>query len=568
MSKTFAELQDQAQQGWQALEASPRPRILVGTAACGLGAGAGEVLQRLRREIAERQLDAQLYEVGCMGVCWAEPVVAIAKPPLPLVFYGQVTPEKTARLVQCHLVEGKTVPDWALGSIGEARADGIPPLSDTPVFQSQVRRVMRNCGLIDPAQIDHALAHGAYSGLQRARQLGPDGVIEELKRSGLRGRGGAGFPTWRKWQLAQQHQAPAKYVICNGSEGDPGTFSNKLLLESDPHSVLEGMLIAAYAIGAEEAYLYCPAEYALALERLRIALRQLEQTGLWGAEVGARPFQLHLKLKVGAGAYVCGEETALIECIEGKRGVPRCRPPFPPTSGLWNCPTVVNNVETLACVALIFQHNAEWFAQLGTEKSKGTKLFCLSGNVRRPGVVEVPFGVSLRQLVETLGGGTADGSPIQAVFAGGPGGGCLPEYLLDTPADQDSLLGLGASIGSGGLIVIGRDACLLDLARNSLDFARRACCGRCVPCRLGTQQLFDILTDIAQGRGTLDDLDLLRDVSEAMKLGALCGLGQTAANPMLSTLRYFSDQYRRHLAERQCPAGVCGRASAVAIRSG
>jgi NADH:ubiquinone oxidoreductase subunit F (NADH-binding) len=339
-------------------------------------------------------------------------------------------------------------------------------------------------------------------------------------------------------------------------------------MESDPHSVLEGMLIAAYAVGAEQGYVYCPAEYPLALERLQIAVAQMEEYGLLGERVLGSSFTFRIKLEAGAGAYVCGEETALLECIEGRRGVPRCRPPFPPVSGLYGLPTIVNNVETLACATLVLQHGAPWFADLGTEKSKGTKLFCLSGNIQHRGVIEAPFGVTLRELLLVIGGGTTDGKKIKAVHLGGPGGGCLPPELFDTPVDQDSLLGLGASLGSGGVVVIDETACMVDMALNTLDFARRACCGQCVPCRLGTQQLFQIVADIAQGRGDSEDLRLLVELSEGIKLGSLCGLGQTAPNPLLSTLRYFPDEYEAHIRERTCPAGVCTQADSRALAAG
>ncbi|MFQ5792864.1 MAG: NADH-quinone oxidoreductase subunit F, partial [Acidobacteriota bacterium] len=379
----------------------------------------------------------------------------------------------------------------------------------------------------------------------------------EIKRSGLRGRGGAGFPTWRKWLFCREAKAAKKYLICNGSEGDPGTFSNKLLFESNPHLVLEGMLIAAYAIHAEAGYVYCPAEYPLALERLRIAVGQMEEYGLLGNDVLGSSFNFRVKIKEGAGAYICGEESALIECIEGRRGIPRLRPPFPPVSGLWNSPTIINNVETLSCVTLVLQNGAARFAELGTETSKGTKVFCLSGNVRHSGVIEAPFGMTLREMLYDIGGGTLDGKRIKAVQTGGPAGGCLPPELFDVAVDHDSLLEFGSTMGSGGVVVLDEDTCMVDVARNALDFAQRECCGQCVPCRLGTRQMFEILKDITEGRGRAGDMALLVELAEAVETGSLCGLGQTAPNLLLATIRYFRDEYEAHIKQKTCPTTVC-----------
>jgi NADH-quinone oxidoreductase subunit F len=533
--------------------------------------GAPQVLRQVQKQLgieAGQTTPDQEYSldiVGCVGACDLAPCLTIDHKVEP-----RLTPRQVAGLLPApgggqSAEEGGQRAEDSRDRNAESKAPSprggrlptCPTQPPVPLLEGQVQRLLRNCGRIDPTQIDQYVARGGYSGLTKALAMSPEQVIEEIKRSGLTGRGGAGFPTWRKWQLARQAAGAKKYVICNGSEGDPGTFSNKLLMESDPHGVLEGMLIAAWAIGAESGYVYCPAEYPLALERLRTAVAQMEAQGLLGNRVRGSSLSFHVKIKVGAGAYICGEETALIECIEGRRGVPRFRPPFPPTSGLWGSPTVINNVETLACATLILQHGAEWFAEPGTATSKGTKLFSLSGNVRRPGVIEVPLGTTLRQIVCAIGGGPPDGQQIKAVHAGGPGGGCLPEGLLDTPADQPSLLKLGASLGSGGLVVIDQHACMVDVARNSLDFAQRECCGQCVPCRLGVKQMLDILTDICEGRGRPGDLQTLVELAEGVKLGSLCGLGQTAANPLLSTIRYFPDDYRAHLEGRKCPTGAC-----------
>lgn len=557
ITRSFEDLRRRAQDQWKALEDSATPRILVGTATCGRSAGATEVLEVFHRETRDRGSDCCVMEVGCIGLCYAEPIVSILKPSRPGVVYGHVTPSVAAALVEGYLLGDDPRAAEPLGTLGAGSVDGIPRLCETPVMRHQVRRILRNCGLIDPARIDHYLAQGGYSGFANAVSLGPQETIEEIKRAGLRGRGGAGFPTWRKWQFTRDARAAKKYLVCNGSEGDPGTFSNKLLLESDPHSVLEGMLIAAFAVGAEEGYVYCPAEYSLALQRLRIALRQMSEYGLLGDDILGSSFHFSINIKEGAGAYICGEETALLECVEGKRGVPRLRPPFPPTCGLWGLPTVINNVETLACAAVILQDGIPRFSDLGTENSKGTKLFCLSGSIRRAGVIEVPFGITLREMTCEIGGGAPEGQQIKAVQTGGPGGGYLPAALLDTPVDLDSLLVLGSSVGSGGVVVIDEGSCIVDLARNSLEFAQRECCGQCVPCRLGTRQLLDILIDITEGKGTPRDCELLVELSEGIKLGSLCGLGQTAPNALLSTLRYFPEEYAAHIQQKRCRAGIC-----------
>lgn len=557
---SFEDFVRQAQYKWQVLQNSPKPFISIGTATCGRSAGALEVLQTFQHELPRRHIDAHVIEVGCLGLCYAEPLVCIKKPNQPGICYANVTPDIALNLIEGYLIHNDCLANQAMGVLDEQPLDGIPPLFQTDVFKRQVRRILRWCGLIDPTNIDHYLAHDGYSGLVAALQMSPEKVIEEVKRSGLRGRGGAGFPTWRKWLFSRQTPSTERYVICNGSEGDPGTFSNKLLFESDPHAVLEGMLIAAYAIGARSGYVYCPAEYPLALERLRIAVRQMQEYGLEGDHILDSSFDFHIKIKEGAGAYICGEETALLECIEGKRGMPRLRPPFPPVSGLWSNPTIVNNVETLACVAEILQNGAEQFAQFGTNGSKGTKLFCLSGNIRRSGVIEVPFGITLREMIYDICGGAPDNKKIKAVAAGGPGGGCLPERLFDTPVDHDSLLAFGASMGSGGIVVMDEDICMVDIAHNFLEFAWKKSCGKCVPCRLGTTQLLAILENIRKGNGKPQDIDLLVELGEGIKNGALCGLGQTAPNPMLSTICYFREEYESHI-NGHCPSMICKQIS-------
>ncbi len=557
MTERFDDLQARAKAEWKSLEHSPKPRILVGTATCGRSAGAMEVLDAFHQQLRDRRLDGAVMEVGCIGMCYAEPIVCIVKPPRPGICYANVTPEKAAELVERYLIGDDPLPDDALGTLGDESIDGIPPLFETPFFAPQVRRTLRNCGFIDPTRIEHYVAHEGYAGFKRALGMSPEQVIEEVKKSGLRGRGGAGFPTWRKWQFCRDAQGDRKYLVCNADEGDPGAFMNRSLLEGDPHALLEGMLIAGYAIGANHGYIYCRAEYPLALERLDLALAQAEESGLMGDQILGSDFSFRITIKEGAGAFVCGEETALIASIEGRRGMPRPRPPFPAISGLWGKPTIINNVETLASTSLILQNGAEWFAQYGTEKSKGTKTFALVGKVKRTGLVEVPLGITLREMIFDIGGGVLEDKPFKAVQTGGPSGGCIPASLLDTPVDYDSLQAAGTIMGSGGMVVMDTETCMVDFARYFLDFAQKESCGECVPCRLGTKQLLDVLTDITEGRGRPGDIDLLVGLAEAVKKGSLCGLGQTAPNPVLTTIRYFRDEYEAHVHQKRCPAIVC-----------
>lgn len=553
----FEEIKRRAKEEWDALQRSEKPLILVGTATCGRSAGALEVLETFRKELKNRGIDCNIIEVGCIGLCYAEPIVMIKKPGRPGICYGNITPERTIELIKGYIVKDKTLPEYALGTIGEGSIEGIPALFHIPVLNLQVRRVLRNCGFIDPTTIGHYLANDGYDGFVKALEMEPQQIIAELKKSGLRGRGGAGFPTWRKWQFCIEAAGEEKYVICNADEGDPGAFMNRSLLESDPHSVLEGLLIAGYTIGAKEGCIYCRAEYPLALERLRIALKQMEKDGLLGDNILGSGFGFDVKIKEGAGAFVCGEETALIASIEGKRGMPRTRPPFPATSGLFDKPTIINNVETLASVALILQNGADWFAQCGSSESKGTKTFALAGKVNRAGLIEVPLGITLQQIVYEIAGGIPGNKKFKAVQTGGPSGGCLPATLLNSPVDYGSLTAAGSIMGSGGMIIMDEDTCVVDIARYFLDFTQKESCGECVPCRLGTKQMLDILEDITEGKGRPEDIDLLVELAEAVKAGSLCGLGQTAPNPVLSTIKYFRNEYETHIREKRCPAHVC-----------
>ena len=556
MTAGFVQLRQAAEEQWERLTASDTPVITVGTATCGRSAGALDTLDVLRGELAGRDLECCFVEVGCLGPCYAEPLVTVSLPGAATVCFGSVD-IKGARKIAAYVAGGELPEQLALATIGPDSLPGVPDLMDTPMMKGQVRRVLRNCGVIDPGDIQHSLARGAYTGLQRALELDRDARIGELERSGLRGRGGAGFPVSRKWQFCIDAPGDTRYIICNADEGDPGAFMNRSLLEGDPHAVLEGMIIAGLTIGAAEAFIYCRAEYPLALERLAVAIEQAEQAGFLGPDAlgPGRPFRI--KVKEGAGAFVCGEETALIASLEGRRGMPRPRPPFPAVSGLWGCPTVINNVETLASVALIFQHGAAWYAEYGTEKSKGTKTFALVGNVKRPGLVEVPLGTTLREMIFDIGGGVSTGHRFKAVQTGGPSGGCLPEDKLDIAMDYESLQEAGTIMGSGGIVVMDERTCMVDFARYFLDFAADESCGKCGPCRLGTRQLLRILEDITQGKGTASDLELLEGLSRNVMRGSLCGLGATAPNPVLTTLRYFRDEYVAHVESHTCPALAC-----------
>jgi NADH-quinone oxidoreductase subunit F len=554
---SFADIQKRAIAEWDALRHGPTSGILVGAGTCGRAAGAEAVLTEIERELTQRNIDAIVMQVGCVGLCYAEPLVDIIKPGRPRICYGNVTPEIVAQLIEDYLVKGNPRSDLALGTIGHGVVDGIPNHFELPMLKSQVRIVLHNCGFIDPTNINHYIACGGYSGLVKALDMKPEQIIEEIKRSGLRGRGGAGFPTGRKWEFCRQSPDNEKYIICNADEGDPGAFMNRSLLEGDPHSVLEGMLIGARAIGAREGYIYCREEYPLALERLRIALKKLEEYRLIGDNILDSDFCFHLKIKEGAGAFVCGEETALMASIEGKRGMPRSRPPFPAVSGLWGKPTNINNVETWASVAIIMQKGADWYANYGTEGSKGTKTFSLAGKIERTGLIEVPFGMTMRQIICEIGGGILDGKRFKAVQTGGPSGGCLPSDFLDIPIDYDSLISAGSIMGSGGIVVMDEDTCMVDVARFFLSFVQLESCGKCIPCRWGTKQMLDILEDITNGRGKPDDIEYLQELAQSVKDSSLCGLGQTAPNPVLTSIRYFRDEYRAHIEEKRCPALVC-----------
>ncbi len=557
MAMTYEELKKRAVAEWEALEKSPKPRILIGAGTCGRAAGAFSVIDAINNKLAQKNIQANITHVGCIGLCFAEPIINIIKPGQPHIYYGHLTPDLASQIIEDYLVNNNPRPDLALGTDGNGSIEGIPKLFELTMLKPQVRIVLHNCGIIDPQNINHYIALGGYSGLVRALSMTPQAVIEEIKKSGLRGRGGAGFPTGHKWEACRKSPGNIKYLICNADEGDPGAFMNRALLESDPHSVIEGMLIGAYAIGTTQGYVYCRAEKPLAIERLEIALKQAREYGLVGDNILGSGFSFHIELRRGAGAFVCGEETALMASIEGKRGMPRSRPPFPAQAGLWGKPTNINNVETWGNVSAIMQKSGEWYASYGSEKSKGTKTFALAGKINRTGLIEVPLGIPLKQVIHDIGGGILGGKRFKAVQTGGPSGGCIPATHLDLPVDYENLTRAGSIMGSGGMVVMDENTCMVDIARYFLTFTQSESCGKCVPCRLGTKQMLDTLTNICLGKGRMEDIELLQKLSEQVKAGSLCGLGQTAPNPVLTTIRYFRDEYEAHIEEKRCPAQVC-----------
>jgi NADH-quinone oxidoreductase subunit F len=556
------EIKKQAVEEWKELWKGGTPLILVGAATCGRSAGSLQVLKAFDNRIKEKDIEANIVEVGCMGPCYAEPLVIIVKPGNPGICYRNLTLEKASELVDEYLsVEGgdsDPLAEYAFGTIGEESFDGIPKLEDIPVFKAQERRLFEKIGYIDPTNINHYIANGGYTSLSKILNMEPKEIINELKKSGLRGRGGGGFPTGRKWEAGYEAEGDVKYVVCNADEGDPGAFMDRSLIEGDPHAVLEGMIIAGYTIGADLGYIYVRAEYPLAVDRLNTAIKQAKEKGLLGKNILDTDFNFDIELFKGAGAFVCGESTALTQSIEGKRGMPKGKPrPRTTEEGLFGKPTLLNNVKTFASVPMIINKGADWFAEIGTENSTGTAVFALTGKVNNCGLIEVPMGITLREIVFEVGGGIPGEKKFKAVQTGGPSGGCLPASLLDTPVDYDSLNEAGAIMGSGGMVIMDEDTCMVDVATYFLDFTEKESCGQCTPCRVGTKQMLDILKDITAGEGNPEDIDLLIELGEAIKEGSLCGLGQTAPNPVLTTIRYFRDEYKAHIEEKGCPAKVC-----------
>jgi NADH:ubiquinone oxidoreductase subunit F (NADH-binding)/(2Fe-2S) ferredoxin len=524
----------------------------------GTGCTSGDskaIIDAFEKALAENGLEdrVEVVRTGCFGLCELGPVVIVYPEG---VFYNRVKASDVADIVESHLKNGKPVSRLIYKE--SLDASGLKPLGQVGFFRKQQRIALRNCGLIDPAKIDEYLAADGYKALEKVlKTMTPQDVIETVKKSGLRGRGGGGFPTGLKWELTAKPKSDVKYVICNADEGDPGAFMDRSILEGDPHSVLEAMAICGYAIGSNQGYIYVRAEYPIAVERLYTAIVQAREYGLLGKNLFGTGFDFDIEVRLGAGAFVCGEETALMNSIEGKRGMPRPKPPFPANEGLWGKPTVINNVETLANIPPIILNGAEWYSAIGTERSKGTKVFALGGKVVNTGLVEVPMGTTLREVIFEIGGGIPNGKKFKAVQTGGPSGGCLTEEHLDQPIDYDTLTALGSMMGSGGMIVMDETTCMVDVARFYLDFTRDESCGKCTPCRVGTKRLLEILEKITEGKGTMEDLDTLERLSIQIKNTSLCGLGQTAPNPVLSTLRYFRDEYVAHVRDKKCPAGVC-----------
>ena len=502
------------------------------------------------------QDEVKIVQTGCFGLCALGPVVIIHPEG---TFYSRVEASDVHEIVEEHLLKGRIVKRLEYTDTGDVELDVENiSLNDTAFYRSQKRVALRNCGVINPENIDEYIAMDGYQALGKAlTEMTPQEVIDVVLASGLRGRGGAGFPTGRKWAFAAANQADQKYVCCNADEGDPGAFMDRSILEGDPHALIEAMAIAGYAIGANQGYVYVRAEYPIAVKRLQIAIDQAREYGLLGKDIFGSGFDFDLDIRLGAGAFVCGEETALMTSIEGHRGEPRPRPPFPAVKGLFGKPTVLNNVETYANIAQIILKGADWFTSMGTEKSKGTKVFALGGNIKNTGLVEVPMGTTLRQIVEEIGGGIPNGKTFKAAQTGGPSGGCIPASHIDVEIDYDNLLAIGSMMGSGGLIVMDEDTCMVDIAKFFLEFTVDESCGKCTPCRVGTRRLLEILEKITSGNGTMEDLDKLEELSQYIKDNSLCGLGQTAPNPVLSTLHFFRDEYIAHIKDKKCPAGVC-----------
>lgn len=532
-----------------------RAHVLVCAGTGCTSSGSTKILAHLEKELESHGLtdEIKIVKTGCFGLCALGPIMVVYPEG---AFYSHITPEDVTEIVEEHLLKGRVVKHLLYAET--VAGDKIKSLNETNFYKKQHRIALRNCGVINPENIEEYIAFGGYAALGQAlSKSSPAEVIEKIKASGLRGRGGGGFPTGVKWEFAAKSVSDQKYVCCNADEGDPGAFMDRSILEGDPHSVIEAMEIAGYCIGANRGFVYIRAEYPIAVHRLEIAIAQAREYGLLGKDIFGTGFDFDIEIRLGAGAFVCGEETALMTSIEGHRGEPRPRPPFPAVKGLFGKPTILNNVETLANIPWILLNGVEKFASIGTEKSKGTKVFALGGKVVNTGLVEVPMGITLREIVEEIGGGCPNGKKFKAAQTGGPSGGCIPASLIDTQIDYDNLISIGSMMGSGGLIVMDEDNCMVDIAKFFLEFTVDESCGKCSPCRIGTKRIYEILEKITSGKGTLEDLDLLEELCLHVKSSSLCGLGQTAPNPVLSTLRYFRDEYIAHVVDKRCPSGVC-----------
>lgn len=534
-------------------------KVQVGMGSCGIAAGALDVWNEVLKITENLDVPLEASPTGCVGMCHNEPLLDIIEDNGDSYTYGGVTADKAREILHAHISGQGPLISYLVSSSAETNE----------FLQAQLRVALRNCGKINPESIDEYISRGGYQALAKVlNTMSENEVIEEIKLSGLRGRGGAGFPTWFKWNATRIEPGKQKYLVCNADEGDPGAFMDRSLLESDPHSVLEGMMIAAYVIGADTGIIYCRAEYPLAIKRLQIAIAQAEEQGYLGNNILGSAFSLTIKIKQGAGAFVCGEETALIASLEGQRGMPRLKPPYPSQKGYWNQPTNINNVETFANVPWIINNGGAAFASMGTNDSKGTKVFALAGKIKRGGLVEVQMGISLRDIIYKIGGGIKNDRRFKAVQLGGPSGGCIPERLLDTPVDYKSIQATGAIMGSGGMIVMDDSTCMVDMARYFLDFTQKESCGKCVQCRIGTKRMLEVLERICEGKGQEGDIELLRDLATEIKAAALCGLGNGAPNPVLTTLEYFADEYRAHIEDKRCPAKQCKHLITFTIDAG
>lgn len=521
-------------------------KVVIGQGSCGVATGAKKTAAEFEKLIAEKNIKADVDITGCVGTCYLEPIVDVYDDDGEMTRYVKVQPDKVEQIVEEHLVNHKAVEEQSISE------------EDKQFVEKQQRVVLRNCGVINPENIDEYIAADGYKAIEKVlSSMKPEDVIEEIKISGLRGRGGAGFPTWFKWNAAKQSPGNEKYLVCNADEGDPGAFMDRSVLEGDPHSLIEGMIIGGYAMGANEGVIYCRAEYPLAIKRLEIAMSQAREKGFLGKNIMNSGFDFDLRIKAGAGAFVCGEETALIASLEGERGMPRLKPPFPAAKGYWQKPTDINNVETLANVPWIIYNGGAAFGAMGTEKSKGTKVFALAGKIKKGGLVEVPMGLTLKDVIYGIGGGIKNDKKFKAVQMGGPSGGCIPAELIDTPVTYEDINKTGAIVGSGGMIVMDEDTCMVDMARYFLNFTRDESCGKCNYCRIGTKRMLEILERITEGEGRDGDIELLEELALKIKDGSLCGLGQTAPNPVLTTLKYFRNEYEDHIYNKKCTAGSC-----------
>ncbi len=554
----FSEIKKRAEDEWSQLQHSKEPTLFIGAATCGRSAGALETKKTFQGEFEKRGISANIIEVGCLGPCWAEPLISIMKPDGPNIFYKNVTPKRAIELVEKFIVADDPLPEYALGLVGDKGDYNIPVLWDLPNFKSQKRILFRNFGFIDPTNINHYIANDGYSGLVKALSMKQTDVIEELKISGLRGRGGGGFPAGRKWEAGLQAKEKIKYVVCNADEGDPGAFMDRSVLEGEPHSVLEGMILAGYTIGAQKGYIYVRAEYPLAVKRLQNAIQQATDMGFLGENIMGSGFGFEISLFQGAGAFVCGESTALTLSMEGRRGMPKASPrPRTTEEGLFDKPTLLSNVKTFSYVPQIIKKGGAWLSAIGTENSKGTAVFALTGMVNNCGLIEVPMGMTVREIIYDIGDGIVNDKTFKAVQTGGPSGGCLPKKFLDTPVDYDSLKAAGSMMGSGGMVIMDETTCMVDIARYFLDFTQKESCGQCTLCKLGTKQMLNILEDIVEGKGQPNDIEILLEIGESVNAGSLCGLGQSAANPVLTTIKYFREEYEEHINEKRCTALAC-----------